>query len=152
MAWPACPGYHAAMYLWVKAFHIIMMVSWFAGLFYLPRLFVNHAQFADGPVHERLTMMEGKLYRFVTPIMWLTLISGIWLTFLGWGYLHDQPWYWTKVCIVALLIVYHFYCGRLVTMFAEGRNTRSHKFYRVFNEAPVLALMAAVILVVVRPF
>ena len=137
---------------WIKAFHIIMMVSWFAGLFYLPRLFVNHAEFPEGAVHERLTMMEGKLYRFVTPIMWLTLITGIWLTWLGWDYLHSQIWYWVKVAIVCVLIGYHLYCGKLVKMFAAGENTRSHKFYRVFNELPVLALMGAVILVVVRPF
>ncbi|HKI61342.1 MAG TPA: CopD family protein [Mariprofundaceae bacterium] len=138
--------------LWIKSFHIIMMVSWFAGLFYLPRIFVNHAQFPDGPVHERLSLMEAKLYRFVTPIMWLTLLTGLWLVWLQWDFLHDEMWFWLKMAIVALLMVYHLYCGRLVRMFAEGGNTRSHVFYRWFNEAPVFALMGAVILVVVRPF
>ncbi|MDX8410530.1 MAG: CopD family protein [Mariprofundaceae bacterium] len=138
--------------LWIKAFHIVMMVSWFAGLFYLPRLFVNHAGFADGPVHERLTMMEGKLFRFVTPMMWLTVISGSWLAWLLWDVLGSEPWFWIKVAIIIALMAYHVYCGKLVRMFAAGRNTRSHVFYRFFNEAPVLGLMAAVILVVVRPF
>lgn len=137
---------------WIKAFHIVMMVSWFAGLFYLPRLFVNHAEFASGEVHERLTMMEGKLYRFVTPIMWLTVITGIWLSFLLWDNLQNQIWFWVKVAIVLVLVGYHFYCGKLVKMFAAGENTRSHRFYRVFNELPVLALMGAVILVEVQPF
>jgi len=138
--------------LWIKSFHIIMMVSWFAGLFYLPRIFVNHAQFPDGPVHERLSMMEGKLYRFVTPIMWLTVFTGLWLVWLQWDLLYDEIWFWVKMAIVILLMVYHFYCGKLVCMFAEGNNTRSHIFYRWFNEAPVFALMGAVILVVIRPF
>jgi len=138
--------------LWIKTFHIVMMVSWFAGLFYLPRIFVNHADFSSGPVHERLSLMEAKLYRFVTPIMWLTLASGLWLVWLEWDVLYDEPWFWAKMSIVTGLMAYHFYCGRLVKMFAEGRNTRSHIFYRWFNEAPVFGLMGAVILVVVRPF
>jgi len=138
--------------LWIKSFHIVMMVSWFAGLFYLPRIFVNHAEFSAGPVHERLSLMESKLYRFVTPIMWLTLLSGLWLVWLEWGVLQGEIWFYLKMALVALLMGYHFYCGRLVQMFAEGGNTRSHVFYRWFNEAPVFALMGAVILVVVRPF
>ncbi len=138
--------------LWIKAFHIIMMVSWFAGLFYLPRLFVNHAMHSDGPVHEQLSIMEGKLYRFVTPIMWLTLITGLWLVWLEWEMLFAEPWFWLKMVIVGFLITYHYYCGCLVRRFADGSNVHSHVFYRWFNEAPVLALMGAVILVVVRPF
>lgn len=129
-----------------------MMVSWFAGLFYLPRLFVNHAQFSEGPVHERLSMMEGKLYRFVSPMMWLTLLSGVLMSWLSWDALQGEVWFWLKVSIVLLLVGYHHYCGRLVRVFADGDNTRSHVFYRFFNEAPVFALMGAVILVVVRPF
>lgn len=97
-------------------------------------------------------MMEGKLYRFVTPIMWLTLLSGLWLVWLQWDVLNDELWFWLKIAIVTLLMGYHLYCGKLVQMFAKGDNTRSHIFYRWFNEAPVIALMAAVILVVVRPF
>jgi len=138
--------------LWIKAFHIVMVVAWFAGLFYLPRLFVNHAEFADGPVHDRLSLMEGKLYRFVTPIMWLALLSGTWLAWLQWEGLSGELWFYLKMLIVALLITYHFYCGCLVRMFAAGNNARSHVFYRWFNEIPVLALMVAVILVEIQPF
>lgn len=129
-----------------------MMVSWFAGLFYLPRLFVNHAEFNDGPVHERLAMMERKLYRFVTPIMWLTLITGSILTVMQWSYLQTEAWFYIKVLIVGLLVWYHFYCGHLVDVFSAGDNHRNHVFYRWFNEAPVFGLLAAVILVLVRPF
>ncbi len=138
--------------LWIKALHIIMVVSWFAGLFYLPRLFVNHAEFPEGPVHERLSLMERKLYRFVTPIMWLALLSGTSLVWLEWDMVGDELWFYLKMAIVAFLIIYHFYCGCLVRKFASGGNTRSHVFYRWFNEVPVLALMVVVVLVVVRPF
>jgi len=137
---------------WVKALHVVMMVSWFAGLFYLPRLFVNHAEFPDGPVHERLTMMEGKLYRFVTPMMWLTLASGSVMAWGEWDYLQTQAWFYAKVVIVGLLIWYHFYCACLVKIFAEHNNARSHVFYRWFNEAPVFGLIGVAVLVVVRPF
>ncbi len=138
--------------LWIKAFHIVMMVSWFAGLFYLPRIFVNHAMVAAGPVHEQLAGMERRLYRFVTPIMWLTLISGAALAWMMWDYLADEIWFRAKLAVVALLVAYHYYCGHLLRVFAAGRNTRSHVFYRWFNEAPVLALIAIVVLVIVRPF
>ncbi|MDQ6986299.1 MAG: CopD family protein [Mariprofundaceae bacterium] len=138
--------------LWIKVFHIVMVVAWFAGLFYLPRLFVNHAEFADGPVHDRLSLMEKKLYRFVTPIMWLALLSGTWLAWLQWGGLSDEIWFYLKMAIVALLIAYHFYCGALVRVFATGNNARNHVFYRWFNEIPVLALMAVVVLVEIQPF
>ncbi|MDX8391665.1 MAG: CopD family protein [Mariprofundaceae bacterium] len=138
--------------LWIKAFHVVMLVSWFAGLFYLPRLFVNHAEFTDGPVHGRLSLMEAKLYHFVTPMMWLTLLSGLWLAWLQRDVLSDALWFYIKMGIVLLLIVYHFYCGHLVRIFAAGKNTRSHIFYRWFNEAPVLALMIVAVLVVVQPF
>ncbi len=129
-----------------------MVVAWFAGLFYLPRLFVNHAEFADGPVHERLSLMERKLYRFVTPIMWLVLLSGTWLAWLQWDALSGEIWFYLKILLVALLITYHFYCGCLLRMFAAGKNTRSHVFYRWFNEIPVLALAVVVILVELQPF
>jgi len=137
---------------WVKVFHIVMMVSWFAGLFYLPRLFVNHAEFGEGAVHERLALMEYKLYRFVTPMMILTLITGTGLAWMQWDYLQDEAWFYAKVSIVGLLVAYHLYCGHLVKIFAEGKNNRNHVFYRWFNEAPVFGLLGAVILVIVRPF
>ena len=135
--------------LWVKTFHIVMVVSWFAGLFYLPRIFVNHAMTEDPAVRERLKLMEYKLYRFVTPIGALTIITGLWLWF---GYGFTGAWLHAKVALVVGLIVYHFYCGHLVKEFAQDRNTRSHVWFRFFNEVPVLAMIAIVILVVVKPF
>lgn len=134
--------------LWIKAFHIIFVVSWFAGLFYLPRLFVNHAMGVDSATAERLTLMEGKLYRFMTPLAILALASGTWL-WLGFGF--SGNWLYAKLALVGLLAVYHLYCGKLVKDFAHGRNRRSHVFYRWFNELPVLILSVVVILVVVKP-
>ena len=135
--------------LWIKAFHIIFVVSWFAGLFYLPRIFVNHAMATEPAEIERLKLMEHKLYRFMAPLAILALALGIWL-WLGYGF--GGGWMHAKLALVALLIGYHLYCGHLVKVFASDQNTRSHKFYRVFNELPVLVLMAVTILVVVKPF
>ncbi len=135
--------------LWIKAFHIIFVVSWFAGLFYLPRLFVNHAMATESSEIERLKLMEHKLYRFMAPLAILALILGTWL-WLGYGF--SGGWMHAKLALVTLLIGYHLYCGHLVKIFAADKNTRSHKFYRFFNEAPVLILMAVTILVVVKPF
>ncbi|MBU0593284.1 MAG: CopD family protein [Pseudomonadota bacterium] len=135
--------------LWIKAFHIIFIVSWFAGLFYLPRLFVNHAMDVDAATAERLTLMERKLYRFMTPLAILALALGTWL-WLGYGF--SGGWLHAKLVLVVFLIVYHLYCGKLVEDFAQKRNRRSHVFYRWFNELPVLILSATVILVVVKPF
>lgn len=137
--------------LWIKAFHIIFVVSWFAGLFYLPRIFVNHAMAEDQAVRERLKLMERKLYRFVTPIGALAVISGLWL-WLGYREVFSGGWLHVKIMLVAGLAAYHFYCGHLVKVFAEDRNTRSHVWFRFFNEVPVLLLIAVVILVVVKPF
>jgi len=135
--------------LWVKAFHIIFVVSWFAGLFYLPRIFVNHAMATEAAEIARLKLMERKLYRFVTPIAVLALGLGLWL-WLGYGITGN--WMYAKLLLVLVLIAYHYYCGKLVKQFAADRNTRSHIFYRWFNEIPVLVLMAVVILVTVKPF
>lgn len=135
--------------LWLKAFHIVMVVSWFAGLFYLPRIFVNHAMAEEAVVKERLKMMERKLYKFVTPIGALAIITGLWL-WLGYGF--SGAWLHAKTTLVAGLVAYHFYCGHLVKEFAEDRNTKSHIWFRFFNEVPVLVLIAVVILVVVKPF
>ncbi|MDK9723575.1 MAG: CopD family protein [Sterolibacteriaceae bacterium MAG5] len=137
--------------LWLKAFHIFFVVSWFAGLFYLPRVFVNLAMVPAGSdaERERLLLMARKLYKFVTPIGLLAVVTGLWLWFafgFGGGWLH------VKVALVTVLLGYHFYCGRLLKDFAAGRNTRSHVWYRVFNEMPVFLLLAIVILVVVKPF
>lgn len=135
--------------LWVKAFHIIFVVSWFTGLFYLPRIFVNHAMATEPAEIARLKLMEGKLYRFVTPIAWLALGFGMWL-WLGYGI--TGGWLHAKLLLVLVLIVYHYYCGKLVKQFASDQNTRGHVFFRWFNEIPVLVLTAVVILVTVKPF
>jgi putative membrane protein len=135
--------------LWVKAFHIFFVVSWFAGLFYLPRIFVNHAMATEPAEIARLKLMERKLYRFVTPIGALAIIFGLWLWF---GYGFSGGWLHAKTVLVAVLAGYHLYCGHLVKEFAADRNTRSHVFYRFFNEAPVFLLLAIVILAVVKPF
>lgn len=133
----------------VKALHISFVVSWFAGLFYLPRLFVNHAMVEDVATRERLALMEHKLYRFMTPLGILAVVFGFWLWF---GYGFSGGWLHAKTALVSFLIVYHLYCGKLVRDFAAGRNTRSHKWYRVFNEVPVLVLFTVVFLVVLKPF
>ncbi|MFQ5509740.1 MAG: protoporphyrinogen oxidase HemJ [Leptospirillia bacterium] len=139
--------------LWVKALHIIFMVSWFAGLFYLPRLFVYHANHPDGPVHDQFCVMEGKLYRMImTPAMVLTVLFGVIMTAGHWSYLSVSGWFWVKMVLVAVLIVFHFHAGRVVAVFARGENTRPHRYYRVYNEIPTLLLMAVVVLAVVRPF
>lgn len=135
--------------LWVKAFHVIFVVAWYAGLFYLPRLFVNHAMAQDPATAERLLLMERKLFRFMTPLGLLALAFGLWL-WLGFGI--SGGWMHVKLALVLLLVAYHLYCGKLLGDFAAGRNSRSHVWYRWFNELPVLILVAVVILVVVKPF
>jgi putative membrane protein len=134
---------------WVKALHIIFVISWFAGLFYLPRLFVNHAMVADKVVKEHLELMEHKLYKFMLPLAVLTIVFGLWL-WLGYGI--TGAWLQAKLVLVVGLIVYHLYCGRLMRDFKLGKNTRSHMWYRWFNEVPVIILFFIVILVVVKPF
>ncbi len=139
--------------LWVKALHIIAMVCWFAGIFYLPRLFVYHAACDDEPGRERFKVMERKLYRGIaTPSMIATVILGGWLVSFNVSGYFSQGWIHAKLVLVAVLIIYHLYCGRLVKVFRDDRNTRSHVFYRWFNELPVLVLVAVVILAVVKPF
>ncbi|SCZ51563.1 CopD family protein [Thiohalomonas denitrificans] len=135
--------------LWVKSFHIIFVVSWFAGLFYLPRLFVNHAMATEPADVVRLKLMEHKLYRFMNMLVVLALGFGFWL-WLGYGF--GGGWLHAKLTLVTVLVVYHLYCGKLVSDFRADRNRRSHVFYRWFNEFPVLLLTAIVILTVVKPF
>ncbi|PWB41073.1 MAG: TIGR00701 family protein [Rhodocyclales bacterium] len=136
--------------LWIKWLHIVFMVTWFAGLFYLPRLFVYHAMSEDTPSRERFKVMERKLYYgIMTPGAILTVAFGLWLWF-GFG-----PWgYWihAKFALALVLIAYHLYCGRLLKAFAQDRNTKSHVWFRWFNEFPVLILFAAVWLVLFKPF
>ncbi len=139
--------------LWVKAFHVIAMVCWFAGLFYLPRLFVYHAACEDQTGRERFKIMERKLYRGITtPSMIATVVLGIWLISYNVQGYFSQGWLHAKLLLVLLLIGYHFYCGYLVHVFRNDQNRRSHIFYRWFNEMPVLVLVAVVILAIVKPF
>ncbi len=140
--------------LWVKAFHIIFMVTWFAALFYLPRLFVYHAMSSDAISNERFKVMERKLYfGIMTPGAMLTTIFGLWLLFdYGWALYAEMGWLHLKLMMVAVLIGYHFYCGRIVKAFKLDHNRHSHLFYRWFNELPVLLLVAIIILVIVKPF
>lgn len=136
--------------LWVKSFHVIFMVTWFAGLFYLPRLFVYHAMSEDRTSIERFKIMERKLfYGIMTPGGLVTVVLGLWL-WLGYGI--TGGWMHAKFALVLVLVVYHAYCGKLLVDFKHDRNTRSHVFYRWFNEFPVLILIAIVILVIVKPF
>ena len=136
--------------LWVKALHIVFMVTWFAGLFYLPRLFVYHAMSQDRPSLERFKVMERKLFwGIMTPGAALTVFTGAWL-WLGWGF--TGGWLHAKLALVALLVVYHLWCGRLMIDFRSERNTKSHVWFRWFNELPTLILFGVVILVVVKPF
>jgi len=135
--------------LWVKWLHIVFMVTWFAGLFYLPRLFVYHALAQDTLSRERFKVMERKLFwGIMTPGGVLTLFFGLWL-WLGWGY--GGAWIWGKLALAATLVVYHAWCARLLTDFLRDRNRRSHTWFRWFNEFPVLVLFAAVYLAVFKP-
>ena len=136
--------------LWIKALHIIFMVTWFAGLFYLPRLFVYHAMASDATSLERFKLMERKLYYgIMTPGALLTVVFGGWL-WLGYGI--GGGWLHAKLGLVAILVGYHLYCGRLLRDFRADRNRHGHVFYRWLNEFPVVILVGVVILVVVKPF
>ena len=138
--------------LWIKAFHIIFMVTWFAGLFYLPRLFVYHAMTEEPATTSQFKVMERKLYfGIATPGGILTIGFGLWL-WLRYGIGDNSGWLWAKLALVLVLVAYHLWCGRMVRDFQEDRNTRSHVFYRWFNEFPVLVLVATVLLVVFKPF
>lgn len=138
--------------LWIKAFHIIFMVTWFSGLFYLPRLFVYHAEANDSISQERFKVMERKLYYMITtPGGVLTIVFGLWLLSLNLsGYL-QMAWMHIKLSLVALLVIYHIYLGKLTQDFKLNRNIRSHQFYRWINEIPTVFLIIIVILAVVKP-
>jgi putative membrane protein len=139
--------------LWLKAFHVFFMVAWFAGVFYLPRLFVNHAETQSTAVKEQLKGMERRLLYFVTPFAILTLILGL-LIIGAYGYEWFITAYWLhlKLSLVLLLFAYHGYCFKLVKVFQQDKNTRSGKFYRFFNEVPVILLFIIIMLVYVKPF
>ncbi len=138
--------------LWLKAFHIIALICWFAGIFYLPRLFVYHAMSDNQATRDQLKIMERKLYRFVSPFAILTVVFGLLMIYQQPSYYLHAGWLQLKLAFVAGLIAYHLYCGHLVRIFANDQNQRQHVFYRWFNEAPVFALFAIVLLAVLKPF
>lgn len=141
------------LYLWLKALHIVAIVCWFAGLFYLPRLFVYHAMSEDQLSRERFQTMERKLYQgIMIPSMIATLLFGIGMIAMNPGLFATGGWLHAKLTLVIVLIGYHHLCGAQLKRFARDENNRSHVFYRWFNEFPVLLLLAIVILVVVKPF
>ena len=136
--------------LWIKSFHIIFVVTWFAGLFYLPRLFVYHAMTADEAGQNRFKTMERKLFMgIMTPSAILALAFGVWL-WLGYGF--SGGWLHAKLFFVLVLIVYHLWCGKILLDFKHDKNTKTHTWYRWFNEVPVVILLVSTILVVVKPF
>jgi putative membrane protein len=141
------------MFAWVEAFHVISVICWFAALFYLPRLFVYHAMSQDEISRERFKIMERKLYRGIaTPSMVATVLLGGWLFMLSPEYFLGSGWFIAKLCLVAALIVYHHFCLIFLRHFRDDKNTRSHVFYRWFNEVPVIMLVGIVVLVIVKPF
>jgi putative membrane protein len=138
--------------LWVKAFHLIFMVTWFCGLFYLPRLYVYHAMANDEISIERFKIMERKLFfGITTPGAIFTLIFGVWLLHLNWIEYMQQPWMIIKLCLVALLVMYHAYLGKLLFVFKQNQNKRSHVFYRWLNEIPVIFLVGIILLAIIKP-
>ncbi len=137
--------------LWVKSLHIVFVASWFAGLFYLPRIFVNLAMTDEAAERGRLLLMARKLSRFMLPLMLLTLALGLAL-WLHYGIGRGAGWLHAKLALVALLLGYHHACGRLLTRFERGESRRSHVWFRWFNEVPVLLLAGIAVLVVVKPF
>ena len=136
--------------LWIKAFHIVAVICWMAGIFYLPRLFVYHAMSEDDISRERFKVMERKLYHgIMTPAMAVAIVLGMWL----WGaYGFSGGWLHAKLLLVSLLVVYHVWCSRTMKKFARDEIAHGHVFYRWMNEAPVLLLIGIVVLVVVKPF
>ncbi len=139
--------------LWIKALHIVFMVTWFAGLFYLPRLFVYHADAHDEISHQRFLVMERKLFIIMTIGAVLTALFGIWMLYAyAWAAYQASVWLIAKLMLVGLLIVFHLYCGRIMREFRAGTARHSHVFYRWINEIPALLLIGIVLLAVVKPF
>ena len=137
--------------LWLKALHIIFVVCWFAGLFYLPRIFVYYAASDHPETRAQLAVMARRLYRFVTPFMFITIALGLAMMSTNLEYYLQAKWLWLKLAGVTFLVVYHFQCGRYVTRINEDRDTHGHVFYRFFNEVPVIFLFLIVILAVLKP-
>lgn len=141
------------MFLWIKAFHIIAVITWFAALFYLPRLFVYHSMSEDNISRERFKVMERKLLRVIAnPSMVAAIVLGGWMSYLNWSYYSSQAWYWFKLALVTLVAIYHYACIVYFKQLRDNKCNKSHKFFRWFNEFPVPLLIGIVILVVVKPF
>ena len=140
------------MYLWMKAFHVIFMVTWFAGLFYLPRLFIYHSMDENKASFDLFGVMEKRLFGIMTIGALLTVVFGVALVAMNWSYLISSTWFAVKVFFILALFGYHFWCYKIMIQFREGRNQKGHVWYRGFNEAPAVALIAIVVMVVVRPF
>ena len=138
--------------LWLKALHIIFVVCWFAGLFYLPRIFVYYAASEHPQTREQLAAMARRLYRFVTPFMFIAIGLGLAMISTNIEYYLQAKWLWIKLAGVTFLVVYHFQCGRYVSRINNNQNSHGHLFYRFFNEVPVIFLFLIVIMAVVRPF
>jgi putative membrane protein len=138
--------------LWLKALHVIAVICWFAGIFYLPRIMVYYAASNHPETRRQLAVMAGKLYRFVTPIAVIAIGLGLALVVTHPGYYLSATWLWLKLVLVVALIVYHAYCGRLVQALATDRDEHSHVYFRVFNEIPVIFLVLIVLLAVLKPF
>jgi putative membrane protein len=137
-------------YLWIKTVHIVLIASWFAGLFYLPRIFVNLAMETEPAAIQRLLLMANKLYRFMTILMIPALVLGL-ILWLYYGVGQQSLWMHVKLLIVLVLVGYHHLCKRLLKTFERGENVRSHVWYRWFNELPVIGMFAAVALVIIKP-
>ena len=138
--------------LWLKAFHIIFIVCWFAGLFYLPRIFVYYAASNHPQTRTQLAIMARRLYRFVTPFMYIAIALGVAMMSTNLEYYLAAKWLWLKLAGVAFLVGYHIQCGRYVYQINENQDTHGHVFYRFFNEVPVIFLFSIVILAVLKPF
>jgi putative membrane protein len=138
--------------LWLKAFHIIFIVCWFAGLFYLPRIFVYYAASDNSETRAQLAIMSRRLYRFVTPFMIIAIALGFSMIAMNPDYYLQARWMWLKLAGVAFLFVYHLQCGRYVHAINENTDHHGHVFYRFFNEVPVLFLFGIVLLAVLKPF
>lgn len=138
--------------LWIKALHIIFVICWFSGIFYLPRLFVNSAMAETEDTRAQLNIMQRKLYRFMSLLAALAIFFGLVLYALNWEYYVTQMWMWLKLVLIVVLLAFHLTCGRFVRAFEAGTVDKSHRYFRIFNELPVALLFTIVILVVVRPF
>ena len=140
------------LYLWLKALHIAFVICWFAGIFYMPRIMVYYAASEHEDTRRQLAVMARKLYRFVTPLAALAILLGFALVALNHDYYFARAWFWLKFVAVLCLVIYHFYCGRLIRALEADTDRHSHVYFRVFNEVPVLFLFLIVILAILKPF